>query len=171
MTSVILLSNQRCAPFMNRPSQQLGLSPSQGPLLHFQHFVNLTLTISSSAVQINLESLNWSERVCVCACPPHPPLHRHGTDVLPAPVQTPGGLLDGVALRVAAASVGIVEQNITERQHRRHALGVLLDVSLQILQDRQHGNKRSVRVGGLTSSSFVAILYFYLEQQKNQITF
>lgn len=73
------------------------------------------------------EYWNWS-------CSPHPSLHRHGADVPPAAVQAAGGLLDGVALRVAAAGVGIVEQDVTQRQHRGHALAVLLDVPLQILQ-------------------------------------
>lgn len=67
---------------------------------------------------------------------PHPPLHGHGADVPPAPVQAAGGLLDRVALRVAAAGIGIVEQDVTKRQHRRHALRALLDVPLQILQAR-----------------------------------
>lgn len=70
---------------------------------------------------------------------PYPPLQGHGADVPPPPVQTVAGLLDGVALRVATACVGIVEQDIAEREHRRHALGVLLDVPLQVLQDREHG--------------------------------
>lgn len=73
-----------------------------------------------------------------CPCSPHPPLHRHGTDVPPATVQTAGGLLDRVILRVATTGVSIVEQDVTQRQHRRHALCVLLDVPLQILQVKQH---------------------------------
>lgn len=71
---------------------------------------------------------------------PHPPLQGHGADVPPPPVQTVAGLLDGVALRVATARVGIMEQDIAEREHRRHALGVLLDVPLQVLQDGEHGS-------------------------------
>lgn len=70
---------------------------------------------------------------CTLSCSPHPPLHGHGTDVPPAAVQAASGLLDGVVLRVAAAGVGIVEQDVTQRQHRRHALRVLLNVPLQIL--------------------------------------
>lgn len=71
---------------------------------------------------------------------PHPPLHGHGTYVPPASVQAAGGLLDGVIFRVAAASVCIVEQDVTKGQHRRHAIRVLLNVSLQILQVKQHRN-------------------------------
>lgn len=35
----------------------------------------------------------------------HPPLHGHGTDVPPASVQAPGGLLDGVALGLVGAGI------------------------------------------------------------------
>lgn len=69
---------------------------------------------------------------------PHPPLQGHVADVPPPPVQTVAGLLDGVALRVAAAGVAIVEQDVAELEHRGDALAVLLDVPLQVLQDADH---------------------------------
>lgn len=80
-------------------------------------------------------------------CPPHPPLHGHGTDVPPAPVKAAGGLLDRVALGVTAAGVDIVEQDVTKRQDRRHALRVLLDVPLQILQATQNINSSVSNTG------------------------
>ncbi len=81
-----------------------------------------------------------TQSVTLSDCSPHPPLHGHGTDVPPASVQAAGGLLDRVVLGVAAAGIGIVEQDVTKRQHRRHALRVLLDVPLQILiTETNHG--------------------------------
>lgn len=67
-------------------------------------------------------------------CSPHPPLRGHGADVPPAPLQTPAGLLDGVVLCVSAG-VGVVQQEVAERQHGRHGVGVLLDVPLELLGD------------------------------------
>lgn len=80
-----------------------------------------------------------SEEVAFTRRSPHPPLQGHVADVPPPPVQAVAGLLDGVALRVAAARVAIVEQDIAESEHRRDALAVLLDVPLQILQHTEHG--------------------------------
>lgn len=65
---------------------------------------------------------------------PHPPLRGHGADVPPAPLQTPAGLLDGVVICVSAG-VGVVQQEVAERQHGRHSVGVLLDVPLELLRD------------------------------------
>lgn len=102
---------------------------------------------------------------------PHPPLQGHGADVPPPPVQTVAGLLDGVALRVATARVGIMEQDIAEREHRRHALGVLLDVPLQVLQDGEHGSPlvgtRVCSSVGQTATCALIDSYFDLAQQKD----
>ena len=77
--------------------------------------------------------------VCVLVCPSlHPPLHGHGTDVPPAAVQAAAGLLDGVALCVTPTGVCIVEQHVTQGQHRRHPLCVLLNVPLQVLHTHTH---------------------------------
>ena len=80
-------------------------------------------------------SIRSSRGVCVCS--PHPPLHGHGADVPPSAVEAARRLLDGVVLRVAATGVGVVEQNVTERENRRHAVCVLLDVPLETLQVRR----------------------------------
>lgn len=75
------------------------------------------------------------------------PLHGHGTDAPPAAVQAACGLLDGVALRIRGTGITVVQQNLTQVQHRRHTCAVLLDVSLQLL-DEQHkrGFIRSKRI-------------------------
>lgn len=65
------------------------------------------------------------------------PLHGHGTDAPPATVQAACGLLDGVTLGVRSTRVTVVQQNLTQVQHRRHTCTVLLDVSLQLLNERQ----------------------------------
>lgn len=66
---------------------------------------------------------------------PHSPLRGQGADVSPAAVQAACGLLDGVVFDVAAAGVGVVQQHVAQCEHRRHALCVLLDVLLQLLDD------------------------------------
>lgn len=66
-----------------------------------------------------------------------PPLHGHGADVPPASVQPPGGLLDGVALCLRGTRVAVVQQDLAQVQHRRHACAVLLDVPLQILETKK----------------------------------
>ena len=40
----------------------------------------------------------------------HPALHGHGANVPPAPVQAPGGLLDGVALSLVGTGIGVVQE-------------------------------------------------------------
>ncbi len=64
---------------------------------------------------------------------PLPPLQRHGADISPALVQALRGLLDGVILSIAAAGILIAQKHVTQGEHRRHFLGVLLDVTLQVL--------------------------------------
>lgn len=64
---------------------------------------------------------------------PQPPLLRHGADVSPALVQALCGLLDGVTLPITAAGILIVQKHVTQGEHRCHFLGVLLDVTLQVL--------------------------------------
>lgn len=63
-----------------------------------------------------------------------PPLHGHSADVPPAAVQAACGLLYGVTLRLCGAGITVVQQNLTQVQHRRHTCAVLLNVPLQILQ-------------------------------------
>jgi len=82
---------------------------------------------------------------------PHPPLHGHGADVPPAPLQAAHGLHDGVVLSVVAVGVsvvavgvGVVQQDVAERQHGGHGLRVLLDVPLELLQV-QSGSVRTQR--------------------------
>lgn len=67
----------------------------------------------------------------------HPPFHRHGTDVPPAPVQAPGGLLDGVALGLIGTGIRVVQEDVTDIEHRLHPRTVLFDVSLQVLHQRE----------------------------------
>lgn len=111
--------------------------------LHQRRQVSSILT-TTQEISENLKNKDLTVRsrfvnpVLVSERSPHPPLHGHGTDVPPTAVQAAGRLLDGVVLRVAAAGVGIVEQDVAERQHRRHALRVLLDVPLQILRVQQN---------------------------------
>lgn len=64
----------------------------------------------------------------------HPPLHGHGTDIPPAPVQAPGGLLDGVALSLVGTGIGVVQEDVADVKHRLHPCTVLFYVSLQVLQ-------------------------------------
>lgn len=85
-------------------------------------------------------------------CSLQPPLHRHGAYVPPAPVQAPGGLLDGVALRLIGTGIRVVQQDITDVEHRLHPRSVLLNVSLQVLRSQEsknHGGR--VEVGGSAS--------------------
>ncbi len=63
------------------------------------------------------------------------PLHGHGTDAPPAAVQAACGLLDGVTLSIRSTRVTVVQQHLTQVQHRRHTCAVLLDVSLQLLNE------------------------------------
>lgn len=72
-----------------------------------------------------------------CQGAPDPALHGHGTNVPPAAVQAAGGLFDGGHLRVVSTGISIMEQEVAERQHRHHALCVLLNVLLQVLQGKQ----------------------------------
>lgn len=44
----------------------------------------------------------------------HPPLHGHGANVPPAPVQAPGGLLDGVALSLVGTGIGVVQEDVAD---------------------------------------------------------
>ena len=67
----------------------------------------------------------------------HPPLHGHGADVPPAPVQAPGGLLDGVALGLVGTGIRVVQEDVTDVKHRLHPCAVLLNVSLQVLQQQE----------------------------------
>lgn len=75
---------------------------------------------------------------------PTPPVQSHGTDGPPALVQDAAGLLQGVALHLGTTSrVFIPKQDVTQIEHRRDALCVLLDVPLQLLdrhsdRDRLH---------------------------------
>jgi len=62
------------------------------------------------------------------------PLHGHGTDVPPPPVQVARGLLDGVTLRVGGAGVTVMQQDLTQVEDRGDACAVFLNVSLQLLQ-------------------------------------
>lgn len=64
----------------------------------------------------------------------HPPLHGHGANVPPAPVQAPGGLLDGVALSLVGTGIGVVQEDVADVKHRLHPCTVLFYVSLQVLQ-------------------------------------
>lgn len=63
-----------------------------------------------------------------------PPLHGQGTDVPPASIQPPGGLLDGVTLSLCGAGVTVMEKDLTQVQHGCHSGAVFLDVPLQLLE-------------------------------------
>lgn len=69
---------------------------------------------------------------------PEPPLHRHGTDIPPPPVQVAGSLLDGVTLGIRGTGVTVVQKDLAEVEDRGHACAVLLDVSLKLLWGRSH---------------------------------
>lgn len=74
---------------------------------------------------------------------PQPPVQSHGADRPPALVQAAAGFLQGVALRLTAASgIFIPQQNVTETEHRRYALCVLLDVPLQLLDTHREREER-----------------------------
>lgn len=76
--------------------------------------------------------------LCVLWFLPEPPLQSHGTDGPPPLVQAAAGLLQRVALRLdAARSIFVPQQNVTQTEHRRYALRVLLDVPLQLLDGNQ----------------------------------
>lgn len=69
---------------------------------------------------------------------PEPPLHGHGTDIPPPPVQVSRSLLDGVTLRICGTGVTVVQQDLTQVEDRRHTRAVFLDVSLKLLWGRSH---------------------------------
>lgn len=75
------------------------------------------------------------------------PVQSQSTDGSPALVQAAAGLLQGVALRLSpTSSIFVPQQNIAQTQHRRYALCVLLDISLQFLdghKDRREDRHRS----------------------------
>ena len=93
----------------------------------------------------------WSGRTTLKSpgtAPPllHPPLHGHGADVPPAPVQAPGGLLDGVALGLVGAGIRVMQEDVTDVKHRLHPCAVLLNVSLQVLQQQERRRHCEVEV-------------------------
>lgn len=76
---------------------------------------------------------------------PKPPVQSHGTDGPPALVQDAAGLLQGVTMHLSATScVFIPKQDVTQIEHRRDALCVLLDVPLQLLD--RHGDRDRLHV-------------------------
>ena len=66
-----------------------------------------------------------------------PSLHGHSADAPPAAVQGACGLLDGVTLSICGTGIAVMQQYLTQVQHRSHTCAVLLYVPLQLL-NRQH---------------------------------